>query len=81
VALEPNLSLDEVGFLVGKSGDWVKKRIANFEHSKVGRTRSFTPEQAEAFRSSFIRPVGSDGEGDGTDPLRDQSSKSRNRRK
>lgn len=81
MALDTTLSLDDVGELVGHSGDWVKRRLEKFEHLKVGRSVRFTTEQAEKFVRSFVVRPGSGDDADGSDPLRDQSSKSRNRRK
>lgn len=79
--LDTTLSLDEVGDLVGHSADWVKRRLEKFEHLRVGRSIRFTTEQAETFVRSFVVRPGSDATDDEGDPLRDQSSKSRNRRK
>jgi hypothetical protein len=81
VALDSTLSLEEVGELVGHSADWVKRRITGFEHLKVGRSVRFTTEQAGAFIRSFTVSPGDGNDDDDTDPLRDQSSKSKNRRK
>lgn len=80
MALDTTLSLDEVGNLVGRSADWVKRRLEKFEHLRVGRQIRFTTEQADRFVRSFTVRPGSDTDDEG-DPLRDQSSKSRNRRK
>lgn len=74
-------SLDEVAEAVGHGADWVKRRVRDFEHMKVGRVIRFSTEQAEAFIRTFVVQPGSDTEDNETDPLRDQSSKSRNRRK
>lgn len=74
----------EVGAaLKEKSADWVERRVnaGDFEHLRVGRSMRFTADQAEAFISTFkVRPHDDDPEPDG-DPLRSQSSRSKNRRK
>lgn len=79
--LDATLSLDEVGELVGHSGDWVKRRISEFEHLRPGRSIRLTTEQAEKFVRSFIVRPGSDAGEEETDPLRDQSTGSKSRRK
>lgn len=81
MALDTTLSLDEVGELVGHSADWVKRRLPEFEHLKVGRSVRFTTEQAEGFIRSFVVRPGSDvnDDDDETDPLTEQSSQSKAR--
>jgi hypothetical protein len=79
-------SASDVGAAVKRSADWIERLVkgGKYEYLRVGRSMRFTPEQAEALIQSFtIRP------GDGTelepgeeaDPLREQTSRSRNRRK
>jgi hypothetical protein len=73
-SLDGTLSLKEVGALIGRSADWVLRRIDEHEHLEVGRSYRFTPEQAEAFVASFtVRPAHTNvGATDTTDPLRDR---------
>lgn len=73
-------SLDDVAESVGKSADWVKRKLPGFEHQRVGRSIRFTTEQAEMFIDTFtVRPGSDTDDGDG-DPLRDQSTRSKNRK-
>lgn len=83
MSIDTTLSPADLAALVEKSADWVERRVnaGEFEHLRVGRSMRFTTDQAEAFIRSFtVRP------GDGmpsapvADPLRDQTSRSRNRR-
>jgi hypothetical protein len=73
----------EVGAaLKERSADWVARQVnaGGFEHLRVGGSMRFTLEQAEAFIASF--KVGAGGEAVAeTDPMRSQTSRSRNRRK
>lgn len=83
------LSTDELAVLVGKSGDWVERRVARegHEHLRVGRAMRFTGEQAEAFIDSFtVRPADAGASAapepptdPRSDPLGTQSSRSRSR--
>jgi hypothetical protein len=77
------VSIDDLAERLEKSADWIRRRVPKFEHLRVGRSIRFTPAQAETFIRSFaVLPGGDSGDdADGSDPLREQSSKSRNRRK
>jgi hypothetical protein len=84
MSLDTTLSPADVAALVEKSADWVERRVnaGEFEHLRVGRSMRFTTDQAETFIRSFtVRPDGEPGAEQAADPLRSQSSRSRNRRK
>lgn len=72
----------EVGAaLKKKSADWVERRVnaGEFAHLRVGQSMRFTEAQAEAFIAAFV--VEGDGTTEtGSDPLRSQSPRSRNRK-
>lgn len=80
MTIETTLSLDEAAELVDKSPDWLKRRLSTFEHLRIGRSIRFTPDQAEALVRSFtVRPRPQADPAPDADPLRSQTSKSRNR--
>lgn len=84
MSVEATLSPADLGALIDKSADWVERRVngGDHEHLRVGRSMRFTPEQADSFIRSFTaRPAGSPSAAPDSDPLRSQSSRSRNRRK
>lgn len=84
MTLDTTLSPGDVGGLVDRSADWVERQVnaGEFEHLRVGRSMRFTTDQAEAFIRSFtVRPMGNSAPGSEQDPLRSQTSKSRNRSK
>lgn len=84
MSLDTTLSSADVANLVDKSADWVERRVnaGEFEHLRVGRSMRFTTDQAETFIQSFtVRPGSTPGTDPEADPLRSQSTRSKNRHK
>lgn len=87
MTVEPTLSPADVAALLGgeeHSAAWVKRVVngGSYEYLRVGRSMRFTPEQADAFIRSFtVRPSDDSSPAPEQDPLRSQTSKSKNRSK
>lgn len=84
MTVDRTLSPADVGALLGdKSADWVQRRVNGGQHAhlRVGHSMRFTPEQAEAFIRSFsVDPAAGPFSAGDADPMRSQTSRSRNRR-